>query len=102
MMGASMSQDAAKKSPAIVLYGLQTCSHCKAAKTLLQRRKVTFRMVYVDMLIGQERNDTLRELKRINAALSFPTLRVGERIIVGFKEKEIETALDEKMNTGIQ
>jgi glutaredoxin-like protein NrdH len=101
-MGASMSPDAAQKAPAIVLYGLQTCSHCKAAKTLLQRRKVIFRMVYVDMLIGQERNDTLRELKRINAALSFPTLRIGERIIVGFKEEEIEKALDEKMNTEIQ
>jgi glutaredoxin len=30
-----MSQDAAEKAPAIVLYGLQTCSHCKAAKTPL-------------------------------------------------------------------
>jgi len=51
-------------------------------------------MVFVDMLVGGERSDTLRELKRINPALSFPTLRIGGRIIVGFKEKEIEKAID--------
>lgn len=90
-----MGQDAEQKSPAIVLYGLQTCSHCKAARELLKRRAATFRMVYMDMLIGQERNDVLRELKRINPALSFPTLCIGEHVIVGFKAEEIEKALDE-------
>ncbi|WP_419662532.1 glutaredoxin family protein [Desulfosarcina variabilis str. Montpellier] len=90
-----MTQAAEQQSPAIVLYGLQTCSHCKSARNFLAQKKVTFRTIYVDMLIGQERNDTLRELKRINPAISFPTLRVGEHVIVGFKAEAIEKALDE-------
>ena len=79
---------------AITLYALQTCSHCKNVKKLLQQRGVWFETVYVDMLVGDERNATLRHLKRINPAVSFPTLQVGAKTIVGFKQKEIETALE--------
>lgn len=89
-----MARDDNQKPPAIVLYGLQTCSHCKAAREMLKQRTETFRTIYVDMLIGQERSDTLRELKRINAALSFPTIRIGEHVIVGFKAEAIEKALE--------
>ena len=88
-----MSPESAQNT-AVVLYGLQTCSHCKSVRKLLQRRQAAFRTVFVDMLTGNERGDTLRALKRINPALTFPTLKVGERVIIGFKEDEIEKALD--------
>jgi glutaredoxin len=79
---------------AITLYALQTCSHCKDVKKQLQEHRIRFETIYVDMLVGDERNDTMRHLKRINPSISFPTLRVGEKTIVGFKKKEIEAALD--------
>lgn len=79
---------------AITLYALQTCSHCKEVKRLLQERGIRFDIIYVDMLVGDERNDTLRHLKRINPAVSFPTLQVGAKTIVGNKKTEIERALD--------
>ena len=82
------------ESTSITLYALQTCGHCKRVKKLLQERRMRFETVYVDMLVGDERNDTMRHLKRINPAISFPTLQVGEKTIVGFKEKAIEAALD--------
>ncbi len=88
-----MTQGAEQQPPAIVLYGLQNCSHCKAARQWLMQHEVTFKTIYVDLLIGQERGDTLRELKRINPAISFPTLRIGKQVIVGFKAEAIEEAL---------
>ena len=78
----------------ITLYALQTCSHCKEVKQLLQQRRIRYEIVYVDMLVGEERSNTLRHLKRINPAVSFPTLQVGARIIVGDKKMEIQEALD--------
>lgn len=78
---------------AITLYGLQTCGHCKSVRKLLQEHGVAFTTVYVDMLVGTERNDTLRLIRRINPAVSFPTLRMGDVTIVGFKKTEIEAAL---------
>ena len=82
------------ESTEIILYGLQTCSHCKALKNWLTERRVAFRTVYVDMLVGAERNDTMRYLRRINPTISFPTLVVGDTTIVGFKKEEIQAALE--------
>ncbi len=81
-------------STSITLYALQNCSHCKDTKKWLQERHIAFHTVYVDMLVGDERNDTMRRLKRINPSISFPTLVVGGKTIVGFKRKAIEAALD--------
>jgi len=88
-----MSSRSATPSTKITLYALQTCSHCKDLKAWLSEQGVPFQTLYVDMLAGAERNDTMRHLRRINPTLSFPTLAVGDAIIVGFKKEEIQTAL---------
>lgn len=88
-----MSNRSEATSTSIVLYALQTCSHCKALKAWLAERRVAFRTIHVDMLVGAERNDTMRHLRRINPAISFPTLVVGDTTIVGFKKEEIKAAL---------
>jgi len=89
-----MSNHHGAESKWITLYALQTCNHCKAVKNLLRERQIRFQTVYVDMLVGDERNDTMRQIKRINPSISFPTLLAGEKVIVGFKKEEIEAALD--------
>lgn len=81
-------------STPVTLYALQTCSRCRDVKRLLRDKGVPFRTVHVDMLTGEERNDTMRRIRRINPSVSFPTLVVGERTIVGFKKEEIEAALE--------
>ena len=88
-----MPNQFASESRAITLFALQTCSHCKDLKAWLAARRVPFRTVYVDMLVGAERNDTMRHLRRINPTVSFPTLVVGGTTIVGFKKEEIQAAL---------
>jgi glutaredoxin-like protein NrdH len=92
--GGVMSNRSGAASTSIVLYALQTCSHCKALKEWLTERRVAFRTVHVDMLVGAERNDTMRHLRRINPSISFPTLMVGDTTIVGFKKEEIRAALE--------
>ena len=88
-----MSSRSASPSTKVILYALQTCSHCKDLKSWLSGQGVPFQTVYVDMLVGAERNDTMRHLRRINPTLSFPTLAVGDATIVGFKKEDIRTAL---------
>ncbi|MDJ0782669.1 MAG: glutaredoxin family protein [Desulfosarcinaceae bacterium] len=75
------------------LYSLTTCSHCKALRRYLDVRQVTYRVTYVDMLCGEERNRVLRRLKQLNPAGTFPTMVVGETVVVGFKEAKISSAL---------
>ena len=77
----------------VKLYTLSTCSHCKSTKKLLNECTIQYEFVDVDLLEGEERKLILEDIKKINPRCSFPTLIIGEKVIVGFKEKEIREAL---------
>ena len=84
---------AGKDKGKIMLYALSTCIWCKKTKEYLSSQGVAFDFIYVDQLKGEERAEAIAEVKKYNPNLSFPTLVVGERCIVGLKEKEIREAL---------
>lgn len=75
------------------LYALSTCSHCKSTKKLLSECEVEYDYVEVDDLEGEERKAILEDIKAINPRCSFPTIKINDTVIVGFKEKEIKKAL---------
>jgi glutaredoxin len=80
-----------KKS--VRLYSLSTCSHCKATKKLLGKCKVQYEFTDVDMLEMEERQAILEDIKAFNPDCSFPTIIIGDKVIVGYKETEILEAL---------
>ncbi|MCU0587931.1 MAG: glutaredoxin family protein [Syntrophobacteraceae bacterium] len=80
-------------STPIVLYGLMSCAHCKEVRELLMDRQIPFESIYLDLLLGEERSETMRELRRINPEVTFPTVVIGEKVIVGFKKDQIEEAI---------
>ncbi len=77
----------------ITIYSLSTCSHCKSTKKLLSNCTVRYDFVDVDLLEGEERQAILEDVKKFNPKCSFPTIIIGDTVIVGFKEKEIKEAL---------
>jgi glutaredoxin-like protein NrdH len=77
----------------VKLYSLSTCSHCKATKRLLNECEVQYDFTDVDLLKGDERRAILEDVKKLNPACSFPTIIIGDRVIVGYKEDEIKEAL---------
>ncbi|RPH51888.1 MAG: glutaredoxin family protein [Desulfobacteraceae bacterium] len=77
----------------VKVFSLSTCSHCKATKKLLGECTIKYDFVDVDLLQGEERAAILEEVKKFNPNCSFPTVIIGEKVIVGFKEKEIREAL---------
>jgi glutaredoxin len=54
---------------------------------------VVFDAIDVDLLEGEERVAIIEEVKKLNPSCSFPTLQIGDQVIVGFKENEIKEAL---------
>ena len=78
----------------IKIYSLSTCSHCKSTKNLLKEKSVVFDFVDVDILEKAERKAVLKDIKKLNPKCSFPTIVIGEKVIVGYKEGEIKEALD--------
>lgn len=77
----------------VKIFSLSTCSHCKATKKFLGDCTIKYDFVDVDLLQGEERAAILEEVKKFNPNCSFPTVIIGDKIIVGFKEKEIREAL---------
>jgi len=75
------------------LYSLSTCSHCKATKKLLSECAVEYDFTDVDLLQGEERRAILEDVKKFNPACSFPTIIIGDKVIVGFREDKIREAL---------
>ena len=77
----------------VKIYTLSTCSHCKAAKKFLNENQIIFDATDVDLLQGADREAALNEVIQFNPQRSFPTIIIGQKIIVGFKEKDIREAL---------
>ena len=77
----------------VKIFSLSTCSHCKSTKKLLNECTIQYDFVDVDLLEGDERKAILEDVKKFNPKCSFPTIIIGEKVIVGFKEKDIKEAL---------
>lgn len=79
----------------VKIYTLSTCGHCKSTKKLLQDCGVQFECIDVDKLDGDAQSSILEEVKKLNPDCSFPTIVIGDKIIVGYREKEIKEALNQ-------
>jgi len=79
--------------PHVKMYTLSTCHHCKAAKKFLDGCGVKFEFTDVDQLGGAEREAIIAEVRRLNPECSFPTIVIGDQVVVGNNEEKIRKAL---------
>jgi glutaredoxin len=82
-----------KNKGKIMLYALSTCGWCRKTKELLNELGVEYDYIYVDLLEDEDKDTAMDEVKKWNPRLSFPTLLIDDKCIVGFKEDEIREAL---------
>ena len=80
-------------SKTIKIYTLSTCSHCKAAKKFLNDLSVQYDCVDVDLLDAEDKATALDEVRKYNPKLTFPTILCGDKVIIGFQDREIKEAL---------
>jgi len=85
--GNFMNQDA------VMLYALSTCGHCKDMKAFLGQCGINYDCVDVDKLDEAERKQVIEKLIKISKECAFPTLIVGDKVIVGFRKEEIKELL---------
>jgi glutaredoxin len=77
----------------VKMYTISTCSHCRAAKRFLSDCGIKYEFTDVDMVDREEREAILEDVRKFNPRCSFPTIVIGETVVVGFKESEIKEAL---------
>lgn len=81
------------KNTDVTIYSLSTCSHCRAAKKFLGECAIKYEFIDVDLLDREERMSILEDVKRFNPRCSFPTIVIGEKVVVGYREDQIREAL---------
>ena len=77
----------------IKVYALSTCIHCRNAKKYLDECGVKYQCVHVDELKGEDRKKIVQEIKGHNPSVSFPTLVIRDKVVVGFHKDKIDKAL---------
>lgn len=81
--------------PRIKLYTLSTCSHCNRTKKFFRDCGIEVEFTDVDLLDGAERGRVMDEVRKLNPDCTFPTICIGDRVVVGFSEERIRKALEE-------
>lgn len=79
--------------PKVFVYALSTCGHCRNAKKLLDEHDVKYDFVDVDLLPKDELREVLDEVRKVNPQAAFPTILIGDKVIVGYRELDILEAL---------
>jgi len=79
--------------PPIKIYTLSTCSHCRSTKKLLDECNVKYEFTDVDLLSDEEKKIIIEDVRKLNPHCTFPTIVIGNNVIVGFDETKIRKAL---------
>ncbi|HET6364565.1 MAG: glutaredoxin family protein [Nitrospirota bacterium] len=78
----------------IKLFTLSTCSHCIRTKRFFKDNGIDMEFIDVDLLTSAERESVMDEVRKLNPDCSFPTICIGDTIIVGFNEEKLKKALN--------
>jgi glutaredoxin len=60
------------------------------SRSFLDENGVAYDVVEVDKLEGQERTDTIDEVKRLSGGTSFPVIVVDDQVVVGFNKPRLK------------
>jgi len=77
----------------IRLYALTTCPYCRMTKRYLDDHSISYEIVEVDLLEGEERQHTIDEVKQVSGGTSFPVLVADGEVVVGFNKSRIADIL---------
>jgi glutaredoxin len=73
----------------IKVFALSTCPYCHQTRRYLDENDVDYDVVEVDKLTGQERTDTIEEVKRLSGGTSFPVVVAGDEVVIGYDKARI-------------
>lgn len=80
--------------PNVTFYGLSTCGWCKRTKRFLDANGVEYKLIYVDLLRGAERERIMAEIRQWNPQVSFPTVVVDDQtVVVGYRQDRLREVL---------
>ncbi len=77
----------------ITLYALSTCAWCKKIKKFFADHEIEYEGIDVDLLAGEEKEAVRAAVRDVNPRVSYPTIVVGEEVIVGYDPERLTEVL---------
>jgi glutaredoxin-like protein NrdH len=74
----------------IKIYALSTCIWCKKTIEYFKKKGIPFEHIYVDLLDEDQDKQVAQELAKLNPDGGFPTVLIGDRVIIGYNTAEFE------------
>ena len=91
-MGGSILPDD-QKCEDITFYGLSTCMWCRKTKKYLDDKNIAYTHYFVNELERDEQDKIREEVKKLNPNVTYPTVKIGDRVVVGYHPDQLEEAL---------
>jgi len=83
------------KTHKVLMYAISTCAWCKMTKQFLKDNDIEYEYVDVDMASDEDHEKIRKEITRLGASPSYPTIIVDEKtVITGFRKDKIKEALE--------
>lgn len=83
------------KTHKVLMYAISTCAWCKMTKQFLKDSDIEYEYVDVDMASDEDHEKIRKEITRLGASPSYPTIIVDEKtVITGFRKDKIKEALE--------
>lgn len=77
----------------ITFYGLSTCMWCRKTKAILDEKNIEYTHIFVNELEGEEKKRIQEKVRELNPSVTFPIVKIGDRVIIGHHPDELEEAL---------
>ncbi len=77
----------------VFIYALSTCPYCRMTKKYLTENNVDYDFIDVDLLTGEDKQRAIDEVKQLSGGTSFPVIKVGDQVIVGFNKVRLKELL---------
>ncbi len=77
----------------IFMYTLSTCPICRRTKKYFRDRGIPFDFVDYDLANEDEQNKIAAEMMKHTGHISFPFVRIGDTVVVGYNPERFEQLL---------
>jgi glutaredoxin len=77
----------------VSMYTLSTCPWCRKTKKFFKDRNIPFDFVDYDLASEQEQEKISKEMMKYTGHISFPFVRIGDKVIIGYNPEQYEEQL---------
>jgi glutaredoxin len=77
----------------ISMYTLSTCPWCRKTKKFFKEKNVPFDFIDYDLAGEDEQNKIAGEMMEYTGHISFPFVRIGDTVVIGFNPERYEQLL---------